>query len=73
MIFIPSGTSLKCISQEAILLNSEGYVTECSGDNIFFIRDGEIYTPPVHAGILDGITRQRVIGLLRGLALSMLS
>ncbi|MBI5631387.1 MAG: branched-chain-amino-acid transaminase [Elusimicrobia bacterium] len=52
-------------AQEAILLNSEGYVTECSGDNIFHIKAGRIYTPPSHAGILDGITRQVVIELSR--------
>lgn len=42
---------------EAILLNQQGYVAECSGDNIFFIREGKLYTPPVWVGILEGITR----------------
>ncbi len=42
---------------EAILLNRDGYVAECSGDNIFAIRKGTVYTPPVHVGILEGITR----------------
>jgi branched-chain amino acid aminotransferase len=42
---------------EAILLNEQGYVSECSGDNIFFIRDNKLYTPPVWVGILEGITR----------------
>ncbi len=52
-------------AHEAILLNSEGYVSECSGDNIFFIYDGQIFTPPSHAGILEGVTRQVVMELCR--------
>jgi len=46
---------------EAIMLNVEGYVSECTGDNIFIINDDNIYTPPTQAGILHGITRQFVI------------
>lgn len=42
---------------EAILLNREGFVAECSGDNIFHVRGGVVTTPPVHAGILEGVTR----------------
>ncbi|MBI4377089.1 MAG: branched-chain-amino-acid transaminase, partial [Elusimicrobia bacterium] len=52
-------------AQEAILLNREGYVSECSGDNIFFVRDGRIFTPPAFAGILEGVTRSAVIDLVR--------
>lgn len=51
-------------AQEALLLNANGYVSECSGDNIFYIKDGKAYTPPVYAGILEGITRDAVIKLL---------
>ena len=47
---------------EAIMLNTEGYVSECTGDNIFVIKDGVIYTPPSDAGILEGITREFVAG-----------
>lgn len=50
-------------AQEAILLNSTGHVSECSGDNIFFVKDGKIFTPPASAGILVGVTRQVVIKL----------
>ncbi|MBI4424167.1 MAG: branched-chain-amino-acid transaminase [Elusimicrobia bacterium] len=50
---------------EAILLNQQGYVSECSGDNIFFLRDGKLFTPPVWAGILEGVTRNVVIDLVR--------
>ncbi|MEK7389934.1 MAG: branched-chain-amino-acid transaminase [Elusimicrobiota bacterium] len=50
-------------AQEAILLNVSGHVSECSGDNIFFIKDGKIFTPPKSAGILVGVTRNVVIEL----------
>jgi branched-chain amino acid aminotransferase len=45
---------------ECIMLNTQGYVTEGSGDNIFVIKGGVIYTPPSDAGILEGITRRFV-------------
>jgi len=48
---------------EAIMLNSQGYVAECTGDNIFIVRHGKLETPPVSAGSLVGITRQVVIEL----------
>ncbi|MEK6544522.1 MAG: branched-chain-amino-acid transaminase [Elusimicrobiota bacterium] len=57
--------SIRADAQEAILLNHQGYVTECSGDNIFCIKAGVVMTPPIHAGILPGITRATVIELLR--------
>lgn len=50
-------------AQEAILLNATGHVSECSGDNLFFIKDGKIFTPPSSAGILAGVTRQVVMEL----------
>jgi len=46
---------------EAIMLNPEGYVLECTGDNIFIIRRGRLITPPTYLGILEGITRNTVI------------
>lgn len=46
---------------EALMLNVDGEVAECTGDNIFIIKDNKILTPHVHAGILNGITRQFVI------------
>lgn len=48
---------------EAIMLNSEGYVTECTGDNIFIVKKGEVITPPSYLGILEGITRNAVLEL----------
>jgi branched-chain amino acid aminotransferase len=50
---------------EAIMLNSAGYVAECTGDNIFVVSDGELRTPPPDAGILEGITREVVMDLAR--------
>ena len=50
---------------EAIMYNHEGYVAEATGDNIFIVRDGVIYVPPVQAGALEGITRDVVIRLAK--------
>jgi branched-chain amino acid aminotransferase len=50
---------------EAIMLNSEGYVSEGSGENLFAVRNGVVVTPPVSAGCLEGITRHTVMTLLR--------
>ncbi len=51
--------------EEAILLTQEGYVAECTGDNIFMVRDGVIKTPATHLGMLEGVTRNAVIELAR--------
>lgn len=50
---------------EAIMLNADGAISEGSGENIFVISDGVVYTPPIAAGCLDGITRDTAITLLR--------
>ena len=50
---------------EALMLNHKGEVAECTGDNIFIIKDGVIKTPGPEAGILEGITRNTVIKLAR--------
>ena len=52
---------------EAIVLNKEGNVAEGPGENVFLVRDGEIYTPGLSESILDGITRDTVIELARNL------
>jgi branched-chain amino acid aminotransferase len=49
--------------EEAIMLNPEGYVAECTGDNIFIVKDGVLLTPPLSAGALYGITRRIVLDL----------
>jgi len=46
---------------EALMLNQQGYVAECTGDNIFYIKDGTLYTPASSQGALQGITRAVVI------------
>ena len=46
---------------EAVMLNAEGYVSECTGDNIFIVQGETIYTPPTQAGILHGVTRRFVM------------
>jgi len=48
---------------EAVMYNHEGYVAEATGDNVFIVKNGVIYTPPVEAGALEGITRGLVIKL----------
>jgi len=53
------GLQAGCI--EALMLNHKGEVAECTGDNIFLVRSGVLYTPPLEAGILGGITRDAVI------------
>ncbi len=55
--------------EEAIMLNAEGFVSECTGDNVFIVKGGEMFTPPLSAGALYGITRSVVIGLARGLGM----
>jgi branched-chain amino acid aminotransferase len=55
------GLKAGCI--EALMLNHKGEVAECTGDNIFLVRGGVLQTPPIDAGILEGITRQAVIEL----------
>ena len=49
--------------KEALLLNPLGYVAECTGDNLFIVRKGKIYTPSVQSGSLDGITAAAVAEL----------
>jgi len=51
--------------EEAVMLNAEGFVAECTGDNLFIVKNGELSTPPLSAGALYGITRQTVIELAR--------
>lgn len=51
--------------EEAIMLNSKGYVTECTGDNIFILKNKILFTPPTFVGILEGITRNAVIEIAK--------
>jgi len=52
-------------AEEAIMLNQEGYVAECTGDNIFIVKNGVLKTPALHVGMLEGVTRNEVIKLAR--------
>src|SRR5213079_2534280 len=52
---------------EAVMLNHEGKVAECTGDNIFIVRDGVVRTPTTYDGILEGVTRDTIILLCRKL------
>jgi branched-chain amino acid aminotransferase len=50
---------------ESLMLNHKGEIAECTGDNIFLVKDGVLRTPPIDAGVLEGITRNTVIELAR--------
>lgn len=58
-------------NDEAILLNKEGMVAECTGENLFIVKNGKIKTPPISAGILEGITRDSIITLANELKISV--
>lgn len=49
--------AIKAGGIEGLMLNEQGYVAECTGDNVFIVKKGEVLTPPVSDGSLDGITR----------------
>jgi len=52
-------------TEEAIMLTYDGYVAECTGDNIFMVKKNKLITPPTEIGALEGITRDTVIGIAR--------
>ena len=56
--------------EEAIMLNSEGFVAECTGDNLFIIKSEHMYTPALSSGALHGITRQTSIDLVGELGIA---
>src|SRR6266576_1579629 len=61
--------ALKAGYDEAILLSPQGYVSECTGENIFIVKGGRIITPPVTAGALEGITQSSVMTIARDLGI----
>ncbi|MCA8988173.1 MAG: branched-chain-amino-acid transaminase [Planctomycetaceae bacterium] len=63
------GTDAGCL--EALMINHKGDVAECTGDNIFIVKNGILKTPSIDAGILEGITRNAVIQLAREAGLTV--
>ena len=59
--------AIKAGYDEAILLSPQGYVSECTGENIFIVRGGRIVTPPLSAGALEGVTQSAVMTIARDL------
>jgi len=63
---------IECIQagcEEGIMLNEQGYVAECTGDNVFVIKGGQVYTPTIASGALNGITRMAVIEVMHEMGL----
>lgn len=61
--------SIQCGAEEGLMLNEQGFVAECTGDNIFVVKNGVVTTPPCSDGALDGITRHVVIEICRELSI----
>ncbi|HVN50495.1 MAG TPA: branched-chain amino acid transaminase [Acidimicrobiales bacterium] len=59
--------ALKAGYDEAIMLNPQGFVSECTGENIFVSRSGELLSPPLESGALEGITQDSVMTIARDL------
>jgi branched-chain amino acid aminotransferase len=57
--------ALKAGYDEAIMLNPAGLVSECTGENIFVVREGTVITPPLSSGALQGITQNSVMTIMR--------
>ena len=65
---------IECIQagcEEGIMLNEQGFVAECTGDNIFILKGGQFFTPTISSGALNGITRQAAIEILNDMGLSV--
>ncbi|MBW3588210.1 MAG: branched-chain amino acid transaminase [Actinobacteria bacterium] len=63
--------AIKSGYDEAIMLNREGFVADASGENVFIVRDGVLFTPPISAGPLEGITRASVITIAEDLGIDV--
>jgi branched-chain amino acid aminotransferase len=65
---------IECIKAgvlEGLMLNEQGYVAECTGDNIFIVSNGIVFTPPISDGALDGITRACIFDLCQSLGIEI--
>jgi branched-chain amino acid aminotransferase len=56
---------------ECLLLNAQGFVAEASGDNVFAVKGNKLMTPPTWCGALEGITRDKVMGLARKMGMEV--
>lgn len=56
---------------EGLMLNEQGFVAECTGDNIFTVKDGKIFTPPISSGALAGVTRAVVFEIAAEFGISL--
>ena len=57
--------AVKAGYDEAIMLNTHGFVAECTGENVFIVKDGVVMTPPTSSGALAGITRDSIMAIAR--------
>ena len=64
-------SAVKAGYDEAILLSPQGYVSECTGENIYIVKDDTIITPPVSAGALEGVTQQAVFTIAKDLGVDI--
>jgi branched-chain amino acid aminotransferase len=65
---------IECIQagcEEGIMLNEQGNVAECTGDNVFVLKNGQVFTPTIASGALNGITRMAVIEVMREMGLTI--
>lgn len=62
--------AIKAGTEEAIMLTFDDHVAECTGDNIFIVKAGELITPPVKVGALEGITRDAVISIAKNMGIA---
>ena len=58
-------------ADEGLMLNEQGYVAECTGDNVFIVKRGVLFTPPIYSGSLCGITWQAVLDIAADLGLTV--
>ena len=63
--------ALKAGYEEAIMLSPQGYIAECTGENVFVARKGKFLTPPLAAGALEGITQDSVMTIARDLGITV--
>lgn len=63
--------AIQANAEEGVMLNEQGFVAECTGDNLFIIKNGRVVTPPVSAGALNGITRRVIFEIAAELGIQL--